>query len=200
MSNGDCVERAWLGPGDPLPARPSRVVVAGTSGAGKSTLARRIAVTLSVPYFELDALFHGPGWTERDMFEADVLARVGEERWATEFQYDRARPHLTARAELLVWLDLPRRVVMGRVVRRTLRRRLTRAEVCNGNVEPPLRRFFTDPEHIIRWAWRTHGDTAPRVRDCRERRPDLPVVRLRSGREVRAWLDGPLTEAAATAR
>ncbi len=51
-----------LGPTDPLPHRPRRIVVAGTSGSGKTTLARRVGPVLDVPHVEIDALFHGPGW------------------------------------------------------------------------------------------------------------------------------------------
>jgi adenylate kinase family enzyme len=46
---------------DALPARPQRVIVAGTSGSGKSTLAARIAREAGLPYVEIDGLFHGPG-------------------------------------------------------------------------------------------------------------------------------------------
>ena len=42
-----------------------------------------------------------------------------------------------------------------RVVKRTLGRRLRREVLWAGNVEPPLRTFFTDREHIVRWAWST---------------------------------------------
>jgi adenylate kinase family enzyme len=60
-----------LGARDPLPRRPSRVLVAGTSGSGKTTLATRIAGTLTVPHVEIDALFHGPAWTPRPSFLDD---------------------------------------------------------------------------------------------------------------------------------
>lgn len=57
---------------DVLPARPARVLVAGASGSGKTTLARRIAATLEIPAVEIDALHHGPGWSRKESFEADV--------------------------------------------------------------------------------------------------------------------------------
>lgn len=181
-----------LGPSDPLPHRPKRVVVAGTSGSGKTTLARRLGELLAVPHVEIDALFHGPGWTRRPSFEADVDRFSTAQRWVTEWQYGLVRDRLADRADLLVWLDLPRAVVIRQVVRRTVGRRLRREVLWNGNVEPPLRTILTDRDHVVRWAWRTHRDQAPRVTAVRRRRPELVVVRLVSHDDVERWLAGPV--------
>ena len=115
-----------LGPDAPLPTAPRRVLVTGASGAGKTTLARALSVRLGLPHTELDALFHGPGWRPRPEFLEEVRRLAAAPTWVTEWQYGPARPLLLARADLVVWLDLPRRVVMTRVVRRTLRRRRRR--------------------------------------------------------------------------
>ena len=181
-----------LGPEDPLPLRPSRVLVAGSSGSGKTTLAALVGRTLGLPHVEIDGLFHGPGWTPRPTFVEDVRRFAASPAWVTEWQYTQVRELLADRAELVVWLDLSRAAVLRQLVPRTLRRRLRRFELWNGNLEPPLRTIFTDPEHILRWAWATHGRTAGRIAELRQRRPELPVVRLRSRREVRRWVDGPL--------
>jgi adenylate kinase family enzyme len=181
---------------DDLPARPARVLVAGTSGSGKTTLAALIAAELQVPHVEIDALFHGPGWTPRPSFEADVHRFAAGSGWVTEWQYGQVRAALAARADLVIWLDLPRTTVLRQVVLRTLRRRLRRTALWNGNVEPPLWTFVTDRDHIVRWAWRTHPRTGRRVQELAEQRPELAVVRLRSRREARAWLAGPLEAAA----
>lgn len=187
--------RGMLTERDPLPARPRRVVVAGTSGSGKSTLAQGIARLSGLPYTEIDGLFHGPGWTPRPEFDEEVAALAASERWATEWQYASARPVLAARADLVVWLDLPRRVVMHRVVRRTLRRRIRREELWNGNREPALRTVLTDSDHIVRWAWRTHAQHAERIAALAAQRPELPIVRLRSAGAVERWLRGPFADA-----
>ena len=184
-----------LGPDDELDGRPQRVLVAGGSGSGKTTLAVAVGRVLDLPHVEVDALFHGPGWVPRPTFVADVERLVAAERWVTEWQYAAVRDLLADRADLLVWLDLPRARVLRQVVRRTVVRRLRRQELWNGNREAPLRTFVTDPEHVVRWAWATHGDTAPRVQALRERRPELPVVRLRSRREVERWSSGALVRA-----
>jgi adenylate kinase family enzyme len=177
-----------LGGGDPLPSRPQRLLVAGTSGAGKTTLARAVAEVLGHPHVELDSLHHGPGWTKRSQFEDDVRRLAAGDTWVSEWQYAAVRELLLARADCLVWLDLSRRVVMTRVIRRTLSRRIHRTVLWNGNVEPPFRTFLTDRDHIVRWAWRTHAHTEERVLAALAARPDLTVVRLRSAAEVTGWL------------
>jgi len=181
---------------DELPLPPRRVLVAGTSGSGKTSLALRVAAVLGVPHVEIDALYHGPGWTRRPSFVEDVEALIARPGWVTEWQYDEVRARLVAAADLLVWLDLGRPRVIWQVARRTLRRRLRRERLWNGNVEPPLRSVFSDGEHVVRWAWSSHGTTAVRVAGVLDERPELPVVRLASHAAARRWLGGPLTDAA----
>jgi adenylate kinase family enzyme len=181
-----------LGWDDPLPSRPRRILVTGTSGSGKTTLASALGTRLGIPHTEIDALYHGPGWVPRPEFAADVAALAATEEWITEWQYSPVRPLLLARADLLVWLDLPRWRVMRQHVRRTLRRRLRRVELWNGNVEPPLWTILVDRDHIVRWAWRTHPTTAARVLTVLASSEAPTVVRLCSRREVRGWLDGPV--------
>jgi adenylate kinase family enzyme len=177
---------------DPLEVRPRRVLVAGTSGAGKSTLATQIAAVLDVPYQEIDGLFHGPNWTRRPSFVSDVEAFTSGPAWVTEWQYTQVRALLAQRADLLVWLDLPRATVMRQVVVRTIKRRANRQVLWNGNTESPLRTILTDPDHIVRWAWRTHPATAELVTGLLHDHRDLPVVRIQSRSQARHWLTGPL--------
>ena len=173
----------------PLPRRPKRVLVAGVSGAGKTTLAGRIAKITGGPHLEIDAIFHGPGWTPRPEFLADLRSFISADAWTTEWQYDAARPLLAERADLLVWIDFPFvRVTLPRVVNRTIRRRLRRLELWNGNLEAPLRTFFTDRDHIVRWAIRTRRRYTELMPQFVNEYPHVAVVRLRSQREVEEWL------------
>lgn len=186
-----------LGWDDPLPHRPRRVLVTGTAGSGKSTLARALSASLSVPYHELDALYHGPQWVPRSEFTAEVSAFAATEQWVTEWQYSAVRPLLLARADLLVWLDLPRWRVMCQLGARTLSRRLRRTELWNGNLEPPLWTLAIEQDHILRWAWRTHTPTRDRVRDLLDAADRPVVVRLGNRREIHDWLSRVLPNAPA---
>ncbi|OCW86914.1 AAA family ATPase [Nocardia farcinica] len=172
------------------------MAVAGVSGVGKTTTARRIATIVGVPHVEIDALHHGPGWTRRPKFLDDVQTFIDGGAWVTEWQYRDARPLIAANADILVWLDLPYwTTTFPRVVGRTIRRRVRREGLWNGNTEPPMRTILTDPEHIIRWSVSHRNAYAESVPRLSETHPGLPVVRLRSQAEVDAWLAGPLARA-----
>ncbi|MBY4128697.1 AAA family ATPase [Rhodococcus fascians] len=182
-----------LGPNDAVPHRPARIIVAGTSGSGKTTLSARIGSLLDIEHVEIDSLFHGQNWTPRATFEQDVDEFIARPSWVTEWQYSLVRDRLVERADLMLWLDLPRRTVMRQLVIRTLRRRLGRRELWNGNIEPPLHRIFFERDHIIRWAWRTYPKTAELVHRADGSRPELIIVRFRSHSEVDAWIAHQLT-------
>jgi adenylate kinase family enzyme len=166
-----------------------RVLVSGISGAGKSTLARRVAAARGLPYHELDALHHGAGWVKRPSFEADVEAIATSERWITEDQYASFLGSLLwERADTVLWLDMPRSVVMRRVVVRTFARLLLRRELWNGNRE--RWRDLPTAEHPIRWAWSQHAARRLHVEAQGAAHPGVRVVRLRSQREVDEWFAG----------
>ena len=172
-----------------MPGETRRFIVAGVSGAGKTTLARRMSRVSGIPHVEIDSLFHGPGWTPREAFLDDVRALIARESWITEWQYSSARSLLAERAQVLVWVDLPfLTVTLPRLVRRTLRRRFAGEELWNGNVEPPLHTFFTDREHIVRWAWATRKMYRTRVPQVHAELEHLTVVHLRSRSDVERWL------------
>ncbi|GIE98727.1 hypothetical protein [Paractinoplanes rishiriensis] len=107
----------------------------------------------------------------------------------TEWQYTaKLGDILHSRADCVLWLDHPRGLVMRQVVGRSLARRIQRRQLWNGNVEPSLWTVFTDPEHVVRWAWRTQGGPGERVAALLEQRGhDVVVVRLRGRRQVARW-------------
>ncbi|WP_236808591.1 AAA family ATPase [Amycolatopsis albispora] len=108
-----------LGPTDPMPIdRPRRIAVAGPPGSGKTTLAEQISARLGVPFTQFETFFHGPDWTVLPDWRERVLAHIGRESWAIEWQGEEVREQLTARTQVLVWLDHPRRFTMTRVITR----------------------------------------------------------------------------------
>lgn len=177
-------------------ARPvQRVSVVGNSGSGKSTLAARIAERIGAPYVEIDALHHLPGWVERDPAElrADIEWATAGDRWVIDGNYRTVvvEGPVWERADTVVWLALPRRVVMRQIVPRTVRRVVTRQLLWNGNRESLTNFYRWDPErNIIRWAWVSHAKYEARygAAAADPRFAHLRFVVLRSHAEADAWL------------
>ncbi|KQR38185.1 AAA family ATPase [Microbacterium sp. Leaf159] len=177
---------------DPLPLGPERVLIAGVTGSGKTTLARRVAEMWDLRHVEIDGLFHGENWTPRESFIDDVRAFAAEDRWVTEWQYTSKGTDaiLAPRAQLVIWLDYPYRVVRTRLLRRTIGRSILRTRMWNDNVEKPIWRMFSgDPEeNIIAWQTKTLHKWAERMPDVTGDHPHLTIVRMRHPRETERWL------------
>ncbi len=168
------------------PARSTaRISVVGVSGAGKSTVARLAAARLGVPYFELDAIHHGPNWTEIPVAElrAIVTDLVAGDVWVIDGNYRKVRDLVWGRATQVAWVDPSRLLVMAQVLWRSFWRAVTGQELWHGNRER-IRKWIT-PDHPIRWAWRTYA--AQRAEHGKRMAPHW--VRLRSRRDIRRWLD-----------
>jgi adenylate kinase family enzyme len=134
-------------------------------------------------------MFHLPGWGELpgEEFRQQVSAAAAGEGWVIDGNYQAVLDLVWERADTVVWLDLPRRTVMYRVVTRTLRRVLLRRELWNGNREPWSNLFSVDPmKSVIAWSWTRHGVYRERygaaVNDPAWQR--LTFLRLRARRDV----------------
>ena len=181
-----------------------RVSVVGTSGSGKSTLARELAEILGVPHLELDAVHHQPGWAPlpTDEFRRIIAARAAAGGWVIDGNYGRVRDLVWARADTVVWLDLPKRTVMRQVVWRTLRRVALRRELWNGNRER-WRNFLTwNPEQsVISWAWHKHAPDHAKYAAAAAvpASAHLRFIRLASRRDIARFLDDARSEAGVAA-
>jgi adenylate kinase family enzyme len=178
-----------------------RVSVVGTSGAGKSTLAAELARVLDAEFLELDSVFHQPGWVPlpREEFRRRVAAAVAGERWVIDGNYtSQVKDLVWARADTVVWLDLPRRTVMRRVIWRSLWRAAKRTELWNGNRERWRNFFSWDPgQSVISWAWHKHDEYHARYTAAAHdpANAHLRFVRLTSRHEISRFLDSARAEA-----
>lgn len=174
-----------------------RIVVIGTSGSGKTTLAERLAAALGCPHVEIDQIDWQAGWRDLkthdpEQFKARVAEAVAGEAWVLAGNSSRVRDMVWSRATHVVWLDLPRGVVMRRVIARSFGRALFRREIWPGTGNRESFAMWLDPEHPIRWAWSTfdqrRADYESRL--AAPRWAHLVVHRLRRPKAVDALLAG----------
>lgn len=176
-----------------------RIRIVGVSGSGKTHLGGELAQVLGVPHLELDAVFWDADWTFRDLAQAreivTAFATENRDGWVADGNWSSRLeglldPGTPDGADLLVWLDHPRWLVMSRVLRRTLRRGLTRQELWHGNRETPRNWLRRDPEqNILRWAWVQHPVLRDRLRQRLQEAGGDGIVVLAGRRATREWID-----------
>jgi hypothetical protein len=117
----------------------------------------------------------------------DAALAAAPDGWVADGNYHgKIGTSVVERADTVVLLDLPRRVALRRVLWRTAGRVVTREELWNGNRETLRNTFSRDS--IVWWVIRQHGSYERKWLPRLAPLTDVSVVRLRSPREVRRWL------------
>lgn len=132
-----------------------RAMVIGQPGSGKSTFARLLGDTTGLPVVHIGCIHHRPGWVERSRAEKSpaktaLCAKVhAQDRWILKGGFSATWPERMARADTLVWMDLPLWRRAPRIARRTIKYYgRTRPDMPENCPEPFAADFWL-------WIWRT---------------------------------------------
>ena len=164
---------------------PKRIAVIGCSGAGKSTLAAALADRLVLPYVPSDHVFWSVDWKPmpKSQWRAWLANASAAESWVIDGNFDSDRDLHWARADLVLWLDLPRRTILRHVLRRNLGWWMSRKPVWGGR-RMTLRHAISGVRH----AARSHGEKRHDYPGWLAELPQDRVVRLGSVRASRGFL------------
>ncbi len=171
-----------------------RIMIIGQPGSGKSTLARTVAAITGLPVVHLDHIHWQAGWVERSVEEKTRLCRAAEaaEAWVFEGGHSTTWDTRMARAQMVVWLDMPLPLRAWRVLKRSI--------LWYGRVRPDLPEGCLErfgPQTLPFWAyiWRTrHSARSAMARLAAGVPEGKTLVRLRSRAEVAAFLNRLETE------
>lgn len=163
-----------------------RILIYGVTGSGKTHLAARLSDKTGISWHPVDDLTWLPNWEM--VPDGEQRSRIAEicrgEEWILDTAYAKWKEIPLARAELIVALDYPRWMSLGRLLKRTIARAIDGRPVCNGNRES-FRLMFSR-ESIIVWHFKSFARKRSRIREWMAQ--GLPVVRLCSPREMERWL------------
>lgn len=174
----------------PLDLQARRILIYGVTGSGKTTLAKRLSERTGLPWQEADQLTWEANWVQ--VPDEEQRRRIQEicdrDQWILDTAYGKWIDVPLARVELIIGLDYPRWVSLGRLLRRTVARAVDKAPVCNGNVENW--RLVFSRESIVMWHFRSFARKRSRIRKWASN-PDGPrVIIIRAPSELEGLLSG----------
>ncbi len=166
-----------------------RVLFHGVTGSGKTSAAHAYSLVTGIPTFSADDdLGWLPNWKGRPIEDqyriaADIAA---QELWVLDSAYSSWRNIILARTELIVFLDYPRWLSLGRLIRRTVRRIVSRQSVCNGNTETLRRTLAKDS--IIGWHFRSFKRKQDAIAKIRVDPSMPPVLSFQRPHDLDTWI------------
>ncbi len=177
-----------------------RIHVVGNSCSGKSFLGERLAAALQVPFVDLDALNWLPGWvglneTDPQRLESRMAEATAGDGWVVAGSYmSFSQRAFWPRLETVVWLDLPRHLLVRRVLWRSWTRWRSKELLWGTNHERfwPQLMVWRKEDSLVWWIVTQHER---KRRDMRRymsepRWRHIQFLRLASSAEVEAFTRG----------
>lgn len=161
-----------------------RVVVIGSGGSGKSTFSRELGRVTGIPVVHLDREFWRPGWEEtpKDEWNVRVAELLSADRWIMDGNFGGSRQIRIEAADTVIFLDLPRRVCLYRILKRTIkyygRSRPDMTEGCNERIDL----------EFIGWVWSYRKRRRKRMLAELESLTEKSVIILQNQRQVSDFL------------
>jgi len=160
-----------------------RVAIIGNVGAGKTELTHALSRKTGLPVVHLDPLFWTSNWQRapREPAVRALTEAVAGECWIIDGSFLALVPERFARADTVVFLDLPRRTCFRRVLWRRVR--------DHGRSRPDLPQGGREgiDFDLLRWMWSYPKAERPDVLELLSGL-DAEVVHLRTPAEVRDYV------------
>lgn len=166
-----------------------RVVVMGASGAGKSTFSEELAAAVGASHIDRDRFWSDSVPMESPEYGAAIEKAISVDTWVFDGMPYYVEDLVFPRVDTVVCLDYPKRVVMSRVIRRSLKQSLLRQQV--GVHSPQPFKDWRKAEHPVRWAWSTYLERREQMGDWANR-PEVRHAKwilLKSPQQASRWLE-----------
>ena len=162
-----------------------KVIVIGSGGAGKSTFSRQLGEVTGIPVIHLDRLYWRPNWDKmpKTEWEATIAGLIKNDSWIMDGNFGGTREMRMRAADTIIFLDVPRRVCLYRVIKRAIkyrgRNRPDMAKGCNEKLD----------FEFLGWVWNYPGRARKRIHEDVIKFSGKSFVTLRSSAEIDLFLE-----------
>lgn len=163
-----------------------RVAIIGCPGSGKTTFARQLAEKSGLPLYHLDYYYYDASKdypADKTAWRKQVTALVSKNRWIIDGNYKSTFDIRLPRADTIILLDFPRRVIIWRMLKRRVKyHKRLRPDMPIGWKEQISPQF-------LKFVWQYNRAIRPTVYETIEHyRPTTSVIIVRNQRQLNLLL------------
>lgn len=113
-----------------------RIWIVGPPGAGKSTFGKVLAASKKIDCYSLDELRWKANWEQvsDDDFDKIINGIIDKSEWIIDGYYPGLDKYFN-HADEVIYVQLPLRILLVRVCKRSHKRIKAKVKICNGNTE-----------------------------------------------------------------
>lgn len=139
-----------------------KIVIIGNAGSGKSFLAQQLHTILQLPVYHLDHYFWKPNWTYPDPDEYKKIhdQLCDQDEWIIEGMQLKLLEYRIQKADLVIFLDMPRSTCFYQIFKRTFtyygKQAPSSAKGCPERIDWKFLKF-------LKWVWNFKKNYRPRI-------------------------------------
>ena len=164
-----------------------RIQVIGAPGAGKSTLAKKVSEVTGYKLIDLDMNFHLPGWQMRETeeFRQIIQSKIaGVDNWILDGDYySKLGSEILEQVDTVVWMNTPLLYSQSRLIRRSLKRIITKELLWGVNRESTKGAYG-----LFKFAIRKHRELEEQVQERWINNDKVKVIELKSKRDAEKYI------------
>jgi len=136
----------------------NKIHIVGIYGSGKSTLAKKISKILGIKTYDLDEIKYKRKYDRtRSVPERKRIIRgiSLKKKWITEGAWLDYAKELYQRADLVIFLEIPKRKLYYRILKRHFERKFSKDRIEKHNLKTTfnilkkVKQYFNDPTHFM---------------------------------------------------
>lgn len=169
-------------------SKPQRIAVVGSPGAGKTTFSRELAKKTDLPIIHLDTYYHDRtkayyNANDRQAWLDKVHELIKPKKWIIDGNYSSTFPLRFQKADLIVFLDYPRRISFGRTVTRIIKSRWKK------RTEMPIGWKDTFDFEFLKFVWLYNSQYRAKVTDQLDESSSKKTLIFRHPSEAQKFLE-----------
>ncbi len=165
-----------------------RIAIIGNAGSGKSTLSQKLHKITNLPIYYLDQYYWKPRWVRTEPYEYKKMhdAICDKQEWIIDGINLRVMEYRIQRADMVIFLDIPRYLCFYRIFKRTFK---NYGKETPSSAKGCPERFNWEYIKFLKWVWDFKKKYPAKIQEFLSQYPEKQSYIFKSQPEVYAFIE-----------